>query len=138
VSESVPVTAGLFATQPDGSPALLGGVCPDCGKHHFPASRDCPFCSGERCATQPLSPRGTLCLFTTVVSRPPGYVGDVPFGFGVVELPEGLQLITRLTESDPQRLAFGLPVRLALVPLHVDESGRTVLTYAFAPEPEAR
>ncbi|MGH7785951.1 MAG: Zn-ribbon domain-containing OB-fold protein [Candidatus Binatia bacterium] len=138
MSESVPVTGGLFATQPDGSAALLGGACPDCGKHHFPASPDCPFCSGERCTTQPLSSRGTLRLFTTVVNRPPGYVGEVPFGFGVVELPEGVQLISRLTESDPARLAFGMPMRLALVPLHVDESGRTVLTYAFAPEGAAR
>ena len=136
--DSVPVTSGLFETLPDGGATLLGGACPDCGKHHFPATSDCPFCSGERCTTTALSQRGTLCLFTTVVNRPPGYVGEVPFGFGVVELREGIQLISRLTESDPARLAFGMPVRLELVPLHVDENGRTVLTYAFAPEAGGR
>ena len=58
----------------------------------------------------------------------------VPFGFGVVELPEGLRLITRLTETDPARLAFDMPMRLTIVPLHVDADGREIVTYAFAPE----
>ena len=38
---------------------------------------------------------------------PPGYTGEVPFGFGVVELPEGLRVITRLTESRPGKAPFG-------------------------------
>jgi len=61
----------------------------------------------------------------------------VPFGFGVVELPEGLRIISRLTEADPDRLCLGMAVRLAIVPLHVDADGRQVMTYAFAPA-EAR
>ena len=66
-------------------------------------------------------------------NRPPGYEGEVPFGFGVVELPEGLRLITRLTVADPAALRVGMPMRLMLVPLHVDEQGREVMTYAYAP-----
>ena len=58
---------------------------------HFPAAPDCPYCSAEGCDERELSERGTLCLFTMVVNRPPGYGGEVPFGFGVVELPEGLR-----------------------------------------------
>ena len=61
------------------------------------------------------------------------YERDVPFGFGVVELPEGLRVITRLTEADPSRLVFAQPMQLDVVPLHVDDNGRTVVTYAFAP-----
>ena len=71
-------------------------------------------------------------------NRPPGYAGEVPFGFGVVELPEGLRLITRLTEADPAALRFGMAMRLAIVPLHVDEQGREVVTYAYAPAEDAR
>jgi uncharacterized OB-fold protein len=57
----------------------------------------------------------------------------VPYGFGVVELPEGVRIITRLTESDPAQLAFGQPVRLVVVPLHTDDGGNNVVTYAFEP-----
>jgi uncharacterized protein len=132
--ELVPVTTGLFELAADGRGQLLGGHCGACARMHFPATANCPYCSADTCEARPLSPYGTLCLFTTVVNRPPGYAGDVPFGFGVVELPEGLRVIARLTETDPGRLAFGMRVRLAFVPLHVDGDGRQVMTYAFAPQ----
>ena len=130
---SVPVNAGLFELAPDGTGNLLGGFCGACGRVHFPPTANCPYCSADGCQVRPLSSDGTLCLFTSVVNRPPGYAGEVPFGFGVVELPEGLRIIARLTETDPDRLAFGMPVRLMFVPLHVDADGRQVITYAFAP-----
>ena len=131
--QRIPVTEGLFAG--DGEAGhLIGGACPACARMHFPAAADCPYCSAEGCEPRALSARGTLWLYTTVVNRPPGYDGEVPFGFGVVELPEGLRVITRLTETDPQRLAFGMPMRLRLVPLCVDDEGREVVTYAFAPD----
>jgi uncharacterized OB-fold protein len=132
MNAAVPVHSGLFELDADGG-RLLGGYCAACSRYHFPAADTCPYCSTAGCATRALSRRGTLCLFTTVVSRPPGYGGDVPFGFGVVELPEGLRLITRLTEADGARLDFGMPVTLAFVPLYVDDEGRQVVTYAFAP-----
>jgi len=132
--ESIPVTSGLFELAADGTGRLIGGHCPACGRMHFPAGVDCPYCSAEGCTPRALSERGTLCLFTTVLNRPPGYAGEVPFGFGVVELPEGVRLITRLTETDLDRLDFGMPVHRTFVPLHVDDEGRQVMTYAFAPE----
>src|SRR5512143_202066 len=134
--ERVPIHQGLFTTAAAGA-RLLGSRCPDCSRWHFPSSPDCPYCSGERCEEGQLSDTATLWLFTGVRNRPPGYLGEVPFGFGVVELPEGLRLITRLTEADPSKLRPGLPMRLAIVPLHLDEENREIVTYAFAPD-EAR
>ncbi|MEO8606050.1 MAG: OB-fold domain-containing protein [bacterium] len=132
----VPVHEGLFTTEDGGR--LLGARCAACGRWQFPAAPDCPYCSADVCETGPLSPTGTLCLFTGVLNRPPGYLGDVPFGFGVVELPEGLRIISRLTEADPGKLRFGMPVRLAIVPLHLDEDGQPVMSYAFAPDEAPR
>lgn len=126
--DQIPVHDGLFR---DGH--LLGARCPDCARWHFPADADCPYCSGERCETAPLSDSATLYLFTGVRNRPPGYEGEVPFGFGVVELPEGMRLIARLTEADPAALRLGMAMRLVIVPLHVDAQGREVMTYAYAP-----
>src|SRR5262245_60201570 len=108
----VPITKGLFTLEPDGSGRLLGAACGSCGKVHFPSSPDCPYCSAEGCVERELGTRGVLRLFTTVVNRPPGYAGELPFGFGVVELPEGVQVIARLTEPDIERLRFDMPVEL--------------------------
>ena len=68
-----------------------------------------------------------------VANRPPGYRGPLPYGFGVVELTEGLRVITRLTENDPARLHPGLEVTLVIEPLFTDDDGTQVLAYAFAP-----
>jgi uncharacterized OB-fold protein len=132
-SQPVPVRAGLFAIDADGAPVLIGGRCAACSQHHFPVLTTCPYCSSDVVRETALSTAGSLWGWTAVTAAPPGYRGDVPFGFGVVELPEGLRVITRLTEADPARLGHGDAVRLVLEPLHVDDEGRTVVTYAFAP-----
>ena len=128
-SSAVPVREGLFTSAEDGSPRLIGGLCVACRHHHFPLLTICPYCSAEGVTEARLSAVGSL---------PPGYRGEVPFGFGVVELPEGLRVITRLTEPAPDRLERGQPMRLVLTPLHVDQEGRSVVTYAFAPAVDPR
>ena len=133
MGETVPVREGLFTSAPGGRLRLVGGRCASCGERHFPRLPTCPSCSAAACEEVLLSESGSLWAWTAVTAPPPGYRGEVPFGFGVVELPEGLRVITRLTEAAPSRLLFGQSMRLDVVPLHVDDDGRTVVTYAFTP-----
>lgn len=130
----VPIRDGLFTDEP----RLLGSRCRQCRGHHFPRHVVCPYCSSGDVVPAELSPTGRLWAWTAVTAAPPGYRGEVPFGFGVVELPEGVRLVTRLTESDPARLAAGDDMALVLVPLHVDDEDRQVVTYAFTPTGAAR
>jgi uncharacterized OB-fold protein len=108
---------------------LIGGRCASCHRRHFPAAEWCPWCGAESPAEVQLSTHGVLWSWTAVSSPPPGYVGPVPFGFGVVELPDdGLRVVTRLTEPDPARLRAGQRMVFAVVALAPDLS-----TWAFAP-----
>ncbi|HLY39171.1 MAG TPA: OB-fold domain-containing protein [Candidatus Binatia bacterium] len=127
-----PITPGLF--RDDGArPRLLTGRCPGCSRRHFPSAPVCPYCGADGCVETPAGPHGRLRLYTAVLSAPPGYRGPVPYGFGVVELDDGLRVITRLTEARLDRLRPGLSVRLVLEPLFTDDEGRAVISYAFAP-----
>ncbi len=137
--ERIPLRPGLFTTidDPDGA-ALLGGRCGACGAHHFPAQDVCPYCFGAPCELVPLSRSATLYVHTAVTKAPPGYTGPVPYGFGVVALPEGMRLVTRIAEANPAALAYGMPMRLVIEPLCVDADGREVWSYAFAPVGDAR
>jgi uncharacterized protein len=128
--ERVPIRAGLFSTDP---PQLFGGRCGECRRHHFPAQATCPYCAKSGCDAVALSERGTLSLFTIVHNAPPGYLGPTPYGFGVVELPEGLRIISPLTEARLDVLRIGMPLRLRIAPLFTDDTGGEVLSYAFAP-----
>ena len=108
-----PVHPGLFT--PSG---LLGGSCGSCARRHFPVAIPCPWCGSDDVATVTLSTHGTLWGWTAVTAAPPGYDGPVPYGFGVVELPEdGLQVVTRLVDSDPAALEEGAPMRFTVVAL---------------------
>ena len=126
-----PVHDGLFTAD-----HLLGGRCDTCTRHHFPRASTCPWCGSTDVVEVELSDTGTLWAWTAVTARPPGSQGEVPFGFGVVELPEGIRVITRLGEPDPARLAFGEPMKLDIAPLHEEDDGTTVVSYQFvAAEP---
>ncbi len=125
----IPIRDGLFTTPEDlGRARLLGTRCGACGRVAFPGQAICPYCSHDGCATVELSATGVLRLCTTVGNRPPGYVGDVPFGFGVVELPEGIRLISRIKLPQPP---LGATVQLVIEALHTDAAGQPVMSYAF-------
>ena len=124
-----PVTDGLFTDDPA---RLLGGRCRECGHHHFPRLDDCPYCGAGAVDAVELSDYGTLWGWTTVTALPPGALGSVPYCFGVVELPEGLRVITRLADPDGS-WTFGQPMRLRIAELGTDTDGAVVTTWEFAP-----
>ena len=129
----VPVHAGLFEELDGGRVALLGSRCRACGRYQFPVGTPCPSCHGGDVEAVRLSSTGTLWGWTTVHTAPPGYDGPVPFGFGVVELPEGLRVITRLEATDVDALTFGTPMEAGTAALHTNDDGDTVVTYTFGP-----
>jgi uncharacterized OB-fold protein len=131
MSAPLPLREGLFSRSDP--PGLLASRCVVCARHHFPRAEICPYCGAEGSAPVELKGPGRLWAWTAVRSAPPGYSGDVPYGFGVVELPEGLRVVTRLTEPDPAVLRAGQVMHLTLVELPGPD-GVGVLSYAFARE----
>lgn len=122
-----PIHDGLFELR-DGELTLIGGYSPTSGRYHFPLLDTCPYTGATDVERVELSRDGTLWAWTAVTAPPPGYQGEVPYGFGVVELvEEQLRIITRLKESDPAQLTFGQPMRLV-----ADELADGVVTWAFA------
>jgi uncharacterized OB-fold protein len=127
------VDDALFIDAADG-PTLLGSRCDDCGAHTFPVQGGCPRCTGSAMREVPLARTGTLWSWTVQGFRPKtpytGTEAHEPYGVGYVELPGQLIVETRLVETDPERLAIGMPVQLVLVPFRDDDSG-PVHTFAF-------
>jgi uncharacterized OB-fold protein len=128
-----PLHEGLFRERADGSIVLVGGYSPTSRRTHFPRMAACPYTGADDVEEVELPTQGSLWGWTAVTARPPGYNGKVPFGFGIIELTDGLRVITRLTVADPDALVFGQPMRLVADVLQTDDDGTVVLTYAFAP-----
>lgn len=126
----VALKPGLFEPLDDPTRLrLIGGRCTSCEHLHFPSQDTCPYCGTGACQPAALSREGTVYLSTTVTSRPPGYEGNVPYGFGVVELADGIRVISRI--SDAEHVEPGTPVELALDVIGADEQGNEIVTYAF-------
>ncbi len=129
-----PVAEGLLAGT-DGEPRLLGSRCRGCATVTFPVSRSCPRCTSQDVDTMTLASQGTLWTWTIQGYPPkPPYAGApedfVPYGVGYVELPGQVRVEAILTESDPDRLRIGMPMRLVLIAAPGDAG---TVTYAFAP-----
>ncbi len=135
---NVPVVPGIWEDSPDG-PRLVGSRCADCNTHAFPPQKGCQRCSGTNTETALLANEGTLWTFTIQGFPPksPPYIGDttsfVPFGVGYVELAGQVKVETRLTESDPEKLEIGMPMKMVLHHLTNDADGNSLVTFAFAP-----
>jgi uncharacterized protein len=136
---SVPVAEGIF-TWPSDDPQLIGSRCTACGIVTFPTQGSCPRCASTEMEERLLPRRGRLWAWTTQDFPPPSppYAGPsakefVPFGIGYVELPDEVKVETRLTESDPDKLAHGAEMELVVVPFRTDDDGNEAVTFAFRP-----
>ena len=131
--------ANVF-TWPADDPQLLGGQCETCRAVTFPNQARCPRCGTETMVELALPRRGTLVSWTTQEFSPVvDYRGDPtgasfePYGVGLVQLDDLVQVESRLTECDPEVLDFGMEVELQILPFYVDKDGNEIVTFAFAP-----
>jgi uncharacterized OB-fold protein len=137
-SESVPAAEGLFTETAEG-PRLLGSKCACCGTPYFPKSAVChnPECSESRIEDASFGPRGTLwsCAIQNYPPPPPARYEEpyTPYALGMVDLPEGLRVVARISTDDPEGVRVGAEVELVLERLCLDEDGNEVITWKFRP-----
>ena len=133
IASAVPaVREGLFTTEP---PALIAGRCARCAALFFPQTELCPNCQHEIVEPLALSTTGTVYTFTIIRMPPPGYVGETPYAYGVVELPEGLRVNATLLADDPESIAVGDSCRFELFELGRGEARVTSFGYRVGGTP---
>ena len=134
----VPVRDGLLAGDLEqlDSVRLSGIKCRSCGEVSLGRNATCPTCGGDDVAEVALSDHGVLWTYTIVRNRPPGdYKGKdpfVPFGLGLVELPDGIRVMSPL-DAEITSLKIGMKVKFRAFVQHVDAEGRDVVAFSFVP-----
>ena len=133
--EQVPIGEGLFVipSSPFEKPYLLGSKCHSCGEVVFPTRRSCRRCCSMDLEDVSLSRRARLYSFSTIRAKLPGAKTNPPYFVGIVELPEGEQIRTLLTDGDPASLKIGDEMELVIDVVYTDESNREVLGWKFKP-----
>lgn len=118
---------------------LAGSICNDCGEAFLGKLAGCENCGSRNLRSVALSNEGSLYTFTVLHALPGGsYKGSrepfVPFGIGMIELPEGCRIIAPVTVNDPKKLKVNMPMRLIVDTLYVNEEGNEVLAFKFGPK----
>ena len=92
---------------------LLIQKCLDCGELQFYPRGVCKSCLSSSLSWQQASGQGTVYTFTVNYRAPhPGFVDDIPFVTAIVELSEGVRMMTNIVECDPEQVTIGMPVRV--------------------------
>jgi hypothetical protein len=87
--------------------------CRDCGTKRFPPRAVCPACLSSATEWVRASGRGTVYTFTaTHQNQAPGFRGDLPYVLAIVELAEGLRLMTNIVGCPPDAVYVGMPVEV--------------------------
>ena len=136
--KSVPSAEGLFTETANG-PRLLGSKCASCGTPYFPKSAVChnPKCGESKMEEASFGPRGTLwsCAIQNYPPPLPARYEEpyTPYALGMVDMPEGLRVLGRISADDPESVRVGSEVELVLERLYLDENGDEVITWKFRP-----
>ena len=109
---------------------LLIQKCSACQHVQLPPRKHCENCGSADVAWVASSGNGVIYTFT-VARRPPHpvFAEQVPLVVAVVELEEGVKLMTNIIECDPDDVAIGMSVKVAFEP--VDDS--EVVLPVFSP-----
>ena len=87
--------------------------CTGCGTLRFPARAICSRCLGREAAWVPVSGRGTVFSYTVMhQAAHPGFAAEVPYAVVVVELDEGVRLLSNLVDCTLADVRIGLPVQV--------------------------
>ena len=87
--------------------------CARCGALRFPARSICSACLGRDATWVPVSGRGQVFSFAVMhQANHPSFAAEVPYAVIVVQLDEGVRLLSNLVDCEVAGIRIGLPVEV--------------------------
>ena len=89
--------------------------CTSCGVHQFYPRALCVACAGET-EWVDASGRGTLHTYTIIrQNKSPAFAALSPYAVGIVELDEGVRMMSNIVECDVEQLEVGMALEVLLL-----------------------
>jgi uncharacterized protein len=94
---------------------LVAQACADCGRLRHPPRPMCPQCHSLRSVARELSGRGTVYSYS-FLHHPQHPAFDYPVVAALVDLDEGVRLVTNLVDVARDEVRIGLRVGVTFAP----------------------
>ena len=88
--------------------------CNDCRAFYFYPRFFCPKCLGKNVEWKQASGRGKLHTYMINHRAAPGFDAEAPYAIAVVELDEGVRMMSNIhgVENTPEKLVLDMPLRV--------------------------
>jgi uncharacterized OB-fold protein len=125
-------------SQPYWTAAVAGSLsfprCASCATWHTYPRPWCPQCLHEPLELSPVSGLGTVYAATAVYRPPaPSFADLVPYTFALVDLDEGVRVVTMITGCAPDSVKPGMHVRAVVDVPDAEDQGAAPLIF-FTPD----
>ena len=139
VKKQIRLKEGFWTTpESEDQPRLIASKCESCGEIFFPKKDNnwCIHCYQKTLKEVLLSRDGKIFSFSVVMQQPGGgfYRGEVPYSYGLVDLPDGIRIWSLFDCENFEDLEQGQDVELVINKLHEDNEGNEVVTFKFRPK----
>jgi uncharacterized OB-fold protein len=88
--------------------------CADCDRHVFYPRAVCPRCMSSDLEWVEANGAGLVHSFTVVHRAPADFREEVPYVVALIDLDEGVRMMTRLVDVEPAAVVVGMPVEVAI------------------------
>ena len=86
--------------------------CDACLRAVFYPRSLCPYCYSEKLSWIVAAGRGTIYSYTVAHQAFGTFAADVPFVIAIVELEEGVRMMSRIIDAPRERIAIGARVQV--------------------------
>jgi uncharacterized OB-fold protein len=95
--------------------------CTGCGAWRHVPREQCAACGSQAWEWALSSGRGTVFTWTTVArAMHPAFQDDVPYAAVVIELDEGVRVVSEVLDCPPEALAIGMAVEVVFADVTPD------------------
>ncbi|MBI4283169.1 MAG: Zn-ribbon domain-containing OB-fold protein [Chloroflexi bacterium] len=92
---------------------LTAQRCSSCSHFRFPPQALCPKCLSSEFEWAPLSGKGKIYSHVTYRRAwHPAYQDKVPYNVSLVELDEGLRMVSNVIDCEPEKVYVGMTVEV--------------------------
>jgi uncharacterized OB-fold protein len=109
---------------------LEGVKCLSCGSIYFPIRPTCTKCKSKNLELTALPRKGKILTFTIIRIATADHSIYVPYAVALIELENGIKIISQITDYNPEKLELGMPVE-AVIRKHYTDGRNGLIHYGY-------